>query len=74
MGVMEDGELSLSIISTVFWLSADVWVAYLDPTFRCNAYNVSTASACLLAVSFSVSLFFDVQDLFASKQSPRTRS
>ena len=41
--------------------------------FRCNAYNVSTASACLLAVAFSVSLFYDVQDLFASKQSPRTR-
>jgi hypothetical protein len=40
---------------------------------RCNAYNVSTASACLLAVAFSVSLFYDVQDLFASKQSPRTR-
>ncbi|KAF9477532.1 hypothetical protein BDN70DRAFT_881102 [Pholiota conissans] len=39
----------------------------------CNAYNVSTASACLLAVSFGVGTFFDVQDLHASKESPRTR-
>ncbi|KAF9053048.1 hypothetical protein BJ165DRAFT_1400404 [Panaeolus papilionaceus] len=40
----------------------------------CNAYNVSTASACLLCVAFGVSTFFDVQDLHASKQSPRTRT
>ncbi|KAH9484387.1 hypothetical protein JR316_0003868 [Psilocybe cubensis] len=40
----------------------------------CNAYNVSSASACLLCVAFGVSLFFDVQDLHASKQSPRTRN
>ncbi|KAF5331173.1 hypothetical protein D9619_005350 [Psilocybe cf. subviscida] len=39
----------------------------------CNAYNTSTASACLLAVAFGVTTFFDVQDLHASKQSPRTR-
>jgi hypothetical protein len=75
VGVMKDGEPSFSIIFIcVFWLSADSWVAYLTLTFRCNAYNVSTASACLLAVLFGVSLFFDVQDLFASKQSPRTRN
>lgn len=47
--------------------------AHLRFMLRCNAYNVSTASACLLAVSFALSLFFDVQDLYASKQSPRTR-
>jgi len=40
----------------------------------CNAYNVSTASACLLCVAFGVNIFFDVQDLHASKQSPRTRT
>ncbi|KAF9532196.1 hypothetical protein CPB83DRAFT_663689 [Crepidotus variabilis] len=40
----------------------------------CNAYNVSTACACLLAVAFGFSIFFDVQDLHSSKQSPRTRS
>jgi hypothetical protein len=39
----------------------------------CNAYNTSIASACLLAVAFGVTIFFDVQDLHASKQSPRTR-
>ncbi|KAF9558013.1 hypothetical protein CPC08DRAFT_709944, partial [Agrocybe pediades] len=39
----------------------------------CNAYNVSSASACLLCVAFGVNVFFDVQDLHASKQSPRTR-
>ncbi|KAF8163601.1 hypothetical protein B0H34DRAFT_651870 [Crassisporium funariophilum] len=41
---------------------------------RCNAYNVSTAAACLLCVPFGVTSFFDVQDLHASKQSPRTRA
>ncbi|TFK72746.1 hypothetical protein BDN72DRAFT_869398 [Pluteus cervinus] len=39
----------------------------------CNAYNTSTAAACLLCVSFGVSIFFDIQDLSASKASPRTR-
>ncbi|KAJ7219423.1 hypothetical protein GGX14DRAFT_592100 [Mycena pura] len=38
----------------------------------CNAYNVSSAAACLLCVSFSVGVFFDVQDLHGSKVSPRT--
>ena len=41
---------------------------------RCNAYNVSSAAACLLCVAFGVSIFFDVQDLHSSKQSPRTRT
>ncbi|KAJ7087891.1 hypothetical protein C8R44DRAFT_721119 [Mycena epipterygia] len=40
----------------------------------CNAYNVSSAAACLLCVSFGVGTFFDVQDLHSSKASPRTRS
>ncbi|KAJ6502401.1 hypothetical protein C8R45DRAFT_1209962 [Mycena sanguinolenta] len=40
----------------------------------CNAYNVSSAAACLLCVSFCVGLFFDVQDLAGSKASPRTRT
>ncbi|KAJ7741574.1 hypothetical protein DFH07DRAFT_926049 [Mycena maculata] len=39
----------------------------------CNAYNVSSAAACLLCVSFIMGVFFDVQDLHASKASPRTR-
>ncbi|KJA27003.1 hypothetical protein HYPSUDRAFT_63266 [Hypholoma sublateritium FD-334 SS-4] len=39
----------------------------------CNAYNVSVASACLLAVSFGIGIFFSVQDLHSSKESPRTR-
>jgi hypothetical protein len=41
---------------------------------RCNAYNVSSAAACLLSVAFGVSTFFDVKDLHASKTSPRTRA
>ena len=41
---------------------------------RCNAYNISSAAACLLCVTFGVSIFFDVQDLHSSKQSPRTRT
>ncbi|KAF8212077.1 hypothetical protein K438DRAFT_1805920 [Mycena galopus ATCC 62051] len=40
----------------------------------CNAYNVSSAAACLLCVSFCVGTFFDVQDLAGSKASPRTRT
>ncbi|TFK30219.1 hypothetical protein FA15DRAFT_663606 [Coprinopsis marcescibilis] len=39
----------------------------------CTAYNASTAAACLLCIAFGVSLFFDVQDVYASKASPRTR-
>ncbi|KAF7779015.1 hypothetical protein Agabi119p4_3360 [Agaricus bisporus var. burnettii] len=39
----------------------------------CNAYNVSTACACLLCIAFGVSVFFDVKDLYASRTSPRTR-
>ncbi|CAK5264922.1 unnamed protein product [Mycena citricolor] len=40
----------------------------------CNAYNVSTAAACLLWFSFGIAIFFDIQDLSGSKQSPRTRT
>ncbi|KAF9014113.1 hypothetical protein BDQ17DRAFT_1230821 [Cyathus striatus] len=40
---------------------------------ECNAYNVSSACACLLCVAFGVSVFFDVKDLHTSKVSPRTR-
>ncbi|KAJ6623459.1 hypothetical protein B0H10DRAFT_2009820 [Mycena sp. CBHHK59/15] len=40
----------------------------------CNAYNVSSAAACLLCVSFGIGIFFDVQDLHSSKASPRTRT
>lgn len=40
----------------------------------CNAYNVSSAAACLLCISFGVSTFFDVKDLHNSKMSPRTRT
>jgi len=40
----------------------------------CNAYNVSSAAACLLCFSFGLSTFFDIKDLHASKTSPRTRT
>lgn len=40
----------------------------------CNAYNTSTAAACLLCLAFLISLFFDVKDLHTSKVSPRTRT
>lgn len=39
----------------------------------CNAYNTASAGACLLFVTFGVSLFFDIKDLSNSKASPRTR-
>lgn len=40
---------------------------------RCTAYNASTAAACLLSLSFAISIYFGVKDLYASKLSPRTR-
>jgi len=39
----------------------------------CNAYNVASAGAFLLFVTFGISIFFDVKDLHASKASPRTK-
>ncbi|KAJ2929586.1 hypothetical protein H1R20_g7507, partial [Candolleomyces eurysporus] len=39
----------------------------------CTAYNASTAAACLLCLSFALTIFFGVKDLYASKLSPRTR-
>jgi len=41
---------------------------------KCNAYNTSSAAACLLCVAFGVSVFFDVKDLYNSKTNPRTRN
>ena len=41
--------------------------------YRCNAYNVFSAAACLLCIAFGVSVFFDVKDLHTSKVSPRTK-
>ncbi|KAI0082834.1 hypothetical protein K474DRAFT_1584923 [Panus rudis PR-1116 ss-1] len=40
----------------------------------CDAYNLSTAAACLLCVAFGLSVFFDIKDLHSSKASPRTRT
>ncbi|RPD66405.1 hypothetical protein L226DRAFT_500757 [Lentinus tigrinus ALCF2SS1-7] len=39
----------------------------------CDAYNLGTAAACLLCLTFGLSIFFDVKDLHASRASPRTR-
>ncbi|KAF5315833.1 hypothetical protein D9611_005046 [Ephemerocybe angulata] len=39
----------------------------------CTAYNASTACSFLLCLSFAISIFFGVKDLYASKLSPRTR-
>ncbi|KAI8989699.1 hypothetical protein BD414DRAFT_314137 [Trametes punicea] len=40
----------------------------------CDAYNLATAAACLLCLTFAWSMFFDVKDLHASRTSPRTRT
>ncbi|KAH9945878.1 uncharacterized protein BXZ73DRAFT_37303 [Epithele typhae] len=40
----------------------------------CDAYNIATAAACLLAFAFAFSIFLDVKDLSASRASPRTRT
>jgi hypothetical protein len=61
------------MVNGVLFIFNPIFIYVFSSASRCNAYNVSTASACLLAVAFCVSLFYDVQDLFASKQSPRTR-
>jgi hypothetical protein len=42
--------------------------------FRCTAYNTAMAASCLLAFAFGLSIFFDIKDLYASRQSPRTRT
>jgi len=39
----------------------------------CTGYNVASAAACLLCVTFCLSTYFDVKDLYASRVSPRTR-
>ncbi|PCH37844.1 hypothetical protein WOLCODRAFT_135875 [Wolfiporia cocos MD-104 SS10] len=39
----------------------------------CDGYNVGTAAAFLLSLAFGFSIFFDIKDLHASKNSPRTR-
>jgi len=39
----------------------------------CEGYNVATALACLLVLTFGLNVFFDLKDLGASKASPRTR-
>lgn len=40
----------------------------------CDAYNLATASACILCFAFGLSIFFDIKDLSASNSSPRTRT
>ncbi|KDQ60936.1 hypothetical protein JAAARDRAFT_124886 [Jaapia argillacea MUCL 33604] len=40
----------------------------------CDSFNVGTAAACLMSLAFGFSVFFDVKDLHASRQSPRTRT
>ncbi|KAL5529193.1 hypothetical protein ACEPAG_5167 [Sanghuangporus baumii] len=40
----------------------------------CDGYNVATALAAFLTVTFGFSVFFDVKDLHLSKASPRTRT
>jgi len=39
----------------------------------CNAYNVASAAACLLAFAFGFGIYYDIRDLSLSKVSPRTR-
>jgi len=40
----------------------------------CDAYNFATALSCFSCVLFGLAIFFDVKDLHASRQSPRTRT
>ncbi|KAI5124567.1 hypothetical protein M0805_003087 [Coniferiporia weirii] len=40
----------------------------------CDGYNVATALASFLSLTFGFNLFFDVKDLHASKISPRSRT
>lgn len=47
---------------------------YLMGFCRCTAYNVASALACLLAVTYGLSIFFDIKDLHTSKMSPRQRT
>ncbi|KAF8507905.1 hypothetical protein BU17DRAFT_78034 [Hysterangium stoloniferum] len=40
----------------------------------CTSYNLATATACFLFMSFGFSVYFDIMDLHASRASPRTRT
>jgi hypothetical protein len=62
------------LLFSLNWCFVDDDLVFLLSFIRCNAYNVSSACACLLCVVFGVSVFFDVKDLHASKVSPRTRT
>ncbi|KAG8926140.1 hypothetical protein FRC01_009294, partial [Tulasnella sp. 417] len=73
-------QIFVDILLTVIWTAAAfyvLWGARCPPGgFEgwCNAYNVATAAAFLLSVAFGISTYFDIRDLFASKQSPRTHT
>ncbi|KIJ41254.1 hypothetical protein M422DRAFT_172584, partial [Sphaerobolus stellatus SS14] len=40
----------------------------------CNSYNLATAAAVFVCLSFGFSVYFDIVDLHASRASPRTRT
>ncbi|KIO23430.1 hypothetical protein M407DRAFT_40515, partial [Tulasnella calospora MUT 4182] len=71
-------QIFVDIFLMIIWAAAAfyvLWGARCPPGgFEgwCNAYNVATAAAFLLSVTFGISTYFDIRDLFASKQSPRT--
>ncbi|KAI0026583.1 hypothetical protein K488DRAFT_65864 [Vararia minispora EC-137] len=71
--------LVFDIASLVLWAAEFCWVVIGDKcppgAFNgwCNAFNVATAAACILAFVYALSIFFDVKDLHQSSVSPRTR-
>lgn len=73
-------QIFVDIFLMIIWAAAAfyvLWGARCPPGgFEgwCNAYNVATAAAFLLSVTFGISTYFDIRDLFASKQSPRTNT
>lgn len=41
---------------------------------RCDGYNVATALAAFIVITYGFSIFFDIKDIYASRASPRTRT
>ncbi|KAF8350463.1 hypothetical protein F5887DRAFT_876523 [Amanita rubescens] len=72
--------IAVDVLGVVVWGAAFVLILHGKrcPSGEyggwCNAYNTSSAAACLLCLAFGVSIFFDVKDLYASKTNPRTRN
>lgn len=73
--------IAFDIVMVLAWAGAFIYATFIGKNCPpgqfggwCDAYNLTLAGACLLAVFFSLSAFFDIRDLRMSAQNPRTRT